>query len=93
MYSKARPNHLAETLCGNAVSFSKFTSCVPCVSSASVYVMCIRPLHMRLLPSSAYLQQQKNQTTLLLSTLHFQVPFEYNITMHLILSHCTMILL
>ena len=70
VYSKARPNHLAETLCGNAGSFSKFTSCVPCVSSASVcmfsscagsclYVMCIRPLHMRLLPSSAYLQQQK----------------------------------
>ena len=33
--------------------------CSPHVQDSCLYVMCIRPLHMRLLPSSAYLQQQK----------------------------------
>ena len=33
--------------------------CSPHAQDSCLYVMCIRPLHMRLLPSSAYLQQQK----------------------------------
>ena len=106
VYSKARPNHFSETLCGNAVSFSKFTPlylvfpqdpfvCSPHAQDSRLMECALSSPHetVAFICLSATTKKSNYRLPLLLSIFRFQVQFEYNITMHLILSHYTMILL
>ena len=106
VYSKARLNHFSGTLYCHAVGFNKFTSCVPCDSLAPICIFfsstawssyCDK--HFILSTWYCYFHLlicKKNQlhiTFMSLSTLCFQVQFENSVTIHVVLSHFSMILL